>query len=347
MPPKNIAAVRQFNPSICDWNGTRWIAWRVEHKDATSSIALGQLKENQITKATVLEIPGFVEDPRLLTIGDSLMLQVARIARRKGGNNVTVIQEFYTITPKGIIKGPTIPGWFCNGIKGMITKNWTAFDFENRLHAQHRPGEDLVAGDDHTPAHQHQRPAFLYPFGTLSGRTPALKIGNEYIALCGGRTPHPTGCSRYYMSAWSFQAAPPFGITRISARPILWAGEQDEITPHPKNPGYRDRCLFPAGIVQEGDKLIVSAGINDSWMCLLTIPLGALDLVPLDHHFEVRQVCAPDAIPPRGHAVVRVQHQPLSEDGAIFWPGEYFITTIARADAIRQSIEIIQQKEAA
>lgn len=351
-PPKFKGAVRQYNPAIADHKGARWIAWRVEFSDGLSRIALGLLRGSTITKGKLLPIggPGFVEDPRLVVIGGKLLLQCARVT-----HNCTVqaavAQEFHELDGWAIAHSH-FPGFFGNGLNGVMIKNWTSFDHGGRLHIHHRPGENLVAHEG-GQAVMHDAPAFLYPFGVLSGRSPGIAgiIDGEYLALCGGRTLHPFGGSRYYLAAWTFSADPArgFAMQRISAKPILWAADHDERRCHPKNPHYSDCCIYPAGMIHEGGSLLVSAGVNDTFMALLRIPLSALQLQPITHPFETRELWSQgDPIPP-GCAVVQVQRQPLREQSTTYFPGELFVMPIDRAGGLGHSVQIIhqQQKEAA
>lgn len=344
-PPKAIKAVRHFNPSMTVSKGERWIAWRVEHTDMTSSIALGRLEDDgSIKKSRVLPIPGFVEDPRLLVVGGQMILQLARV-QRFPDDDVAVVQEFYAISPAGKPEFIAAPCFYGNGLKGRLTKNWTAFDYGGQLHIHDRPGANLAACCNVGAATYHLNEAFQYPFGTLSGRTPALRFGDEYLAICGGHVPHPRGGSRYYIAAWTFAAGPAWGFSmqRISARPILWAAENDEIIRHPLNPQWHGAVVFPGGMIIEDGALIVSAGINDSWMALLRIPISSLDLQPIEQPFEIRDVWRPGTPVPPGATAVTVTAISLFEDGIHWKRGDSFLTTPLRAAALGDLVQPAQQ----
>lgn len=110
-------------------------------------------------------------------------------------------------------------------------------------------------------------------WGQIRGGTPAVKIGDEYLAFFHSAFTERSGFWWYVMGAYTFQAEPPFALTGISTRPILFRGIFD--TPIANTAEFRKRVIFPSGFViekQDGKELIhLACGENDSGIKIVTL----------------------------------------------------------------------------
>jgi predicted GH43/DUF377 family glycosyl hydrolase len=94
-----------------------------------------------------------------------------------------------------------------------------------------------------------------WDWGHLRGGAPPVRRGGEYyhffhgaLDAAGGRT--------YTLGAYTFEAAPPFRVTRFAPLPLLLPTEGGGNVP---------RVVFPCGAVDAGSHWLVSYGVNDRW----------------------------------------------------------------------------------
>jgi hypothetical protein len=350
-PPKSIKGARHYNPALAKIsNGDRVIAWRVEDATGESKIAIGFLAKGlNIQKAEMLDLtpPGvWAEDPRLVVVGDDLWLQYAHVTSHEVGWSVK--QVFRKIWRWG--NGWQVGVAFIPDVGGNGTgcvKNWVPFDLDETLSWLLWPAKGGASQrqDGQLPKLIETYPV-RYPFGeTLSGRTQALRLDaepiGEYLCLVGGATHHDTRCKRYFFAAMTF-CSETLNPTGISRRPLAWASDEDETIPCPRDPQYNPSVIYPSGLILEGDSILVSCGVHDSWMCLLRIPLAELDLVDPDDLGDTRAVLQDGQRIHAGEVRVRVTaRHPISEPGGPYLPGETFATTPERAAALAHLVEVI------
>ena len=117
-----------------------------------------------------------------------------------------------------------------------------------------------------------------FGWGSLRGGTPALKIGDEYLAFFHSCFQDSKGLVWYNMGAYTFEAHPPFRITSISPYPILFKGIYSSISLNAADP--QRYVIFPVGFVieeEEGKEIIhLSCGENDSSIKIITLDKAKL-----------------------------------------------------------------------
>lgn len=338
-------ALRHYNPGLAAWKKKLIIAWRVELTDGTSDLALGELDGLTITHAQRLHLRDDLHnalDPRLCVAGGKLWLLYAW-ENRDGGEGYNVQQHVREITRKGrtwSIGEAFVPRLFGNGEK--LVKNWIPFEYDGDLTVMNGPafgGSAFVF----VPGIMEQPVPVECPFGSFSGRTQALRVGDELVALVGGHRPHISGQTHYYFAAMTWDAAT-LQPLRLSHRPLAWGGENDVVIPTPRCDNYKPLCLFPSGlIVSSSDGLpvfIAACGVNDSFMVLLRFTFDDLDLVPIAEVNDPSRSLALNARLRRDEVRVRViSKHPIGEGYDIHHPGDVFITTRPRFAAILPFVE--------
>ncbi|MBI5346851.1 MAG: hypothetical protein HZB76_06910 [Chlamydiae bacterium] len=157
-----------------------------------------------------------------------------------------------------------------------VEKNWVPFVDEDKLLLAYSlmPHKIMELQDLKTNSLKHyvypNNPCFTrfhWEFGAPRGGTPAKLVDGEYLAFF-----HSCfkGINKawYVMGAYTFQAKPPFKITRVSKYPIILSN----IT--------STRITYPAGFVlgKEKDKevIFVSYGENDTCSKIMTIDKAKL-----------------------------------------------------------------------
>jgi predicted GH43/DUF377 family glycosyl hydrolase len=111
------------------------------------------------------------------------------------------------------------------------------------------------------------------------GCSPAVRWGDEYVALYHTHVLDPWCVRRYAMGAYTFSAAPPYRILRRSREPLLRASDHDPLAP---DDPWKMRVVFPAGLVRVDAGWLVSVGVNDCRCALVELSDEALDANLID-----------------------------------------------------------------
>ncbi len=158
-------------------------------------------------------------------------------------------------------------------------KNWVPFDWQGILLMGYsiRPHEvlfaDLINGDCH--ALGISKVKYDWKYGILRGGTPALMVGNEYLAFFHSSLRKKSDVSNgkkllhYFMGAYTFSPKPPFAIQKISTEPIIADGF------YTKSDALK-RIIFPGGFVVNGDLIYVVYGKDDREIWIATIDKNKL-----------------------------------------------------------------------
>ena len=174
------------------------------------------------------------------------------------------------------------PDYGCKGRDGL-EKNWTFFESDDELYALYAPWRWELVRIDHegrcdTVRGEKLHACRVWDYDMLSGGTPPQRMPDgRFLTLLHSFT--MSGATRvYHVLAAVFAGEPPFALERISAAPILSgsAGWPLAATPANANPPW---SVFPAGHVLDGDRVVVSLGINDCRCAIAELSLAGLDLV--------------------------------------------------------------------
>jgi predicted GH43/DUF377 family glycosyl hydrolase len=156
-------------------------------------------------------------------------------------------------------------------------KNWQFFSLKGKLYfvygiKNHKVCHlDLGTG---TVVQEYETPGIKnWPYGSLSGGTPPLLIGDRFISFFHSYVPHAYRCRRYSMSAYEFRAEAPFDILRVSQKPLAYGSAKDGYADDPRFNGWQPLVTFPSGLVFH-DGYVVSVGINDHVSTLFYMPPG-------------------------------------------------------------------------
>lgn len=344
---------RHYNPAIARIGGELVMVWRVQNAEGYSRIVWSRLRKQGgalkqgIIHELALPAPAkaHLEDPRLVQIGERILLFIAEVVY---GATFTFVLRCFELDADFAVRAEIPLPYYDNGRKTQ--KNWMPFELPGGklgLVYSLRP-HIVIAHDD--AGQIHATPGIpRWKWGTLSGRTNAVRLDeSRYLALIGGHCPHPRRKSVYWVGAYTFAAAAPHAVLGVSQVPILWASDQDPAVLNPFDPNWNPLVVFPAGLVLDGDAALVSLGLNDSYCALMRWPLEELlaGLVPPESITGQEQLtAAPGAPAPGGMVRVRVTHGPngrvrhLGEPGGPYKSGEEFFTTHERAQALGPLVE--------
>lgn len=279
-----------FNPALVPWKDGWLMGCRVI-KDQTkkgwhSYVAVLTLDKhfNPTSPVQLLDTrsmapmqPTNSADPRLIWVGDTLYMLYSDTLSTETGpmivrmwvaevaeNNGT----FSLLAPERISRFPD------HNFK-QIEKNWTPFSYADQLllayHVvPHRILRPFLDGSERCEHICSTHLTAVWKFGEPRGGSPGLKldaINGDYLTFFHGSlifaSQHSKGQQslHYFMGAYRFSAEPPFGITHISATPIIgkgfYSGKQYK-------PYWRPvQAIFPSGFAVEGDHIWLAYGRQD------------------------------------------------------------------------------------
>jgi predicted GH43/DUF377 family glycosyl hydrolase len=168
-------------------------------------------------------------------------------------------------------------------------KNWVPFEWNRTLFISYvlNPHEVLYLNLKNGECYLSHltSPPIHWEFGTLRGSTPPLLIDGEYLAFfhSGTITALPSAPDEtmwyYFMGAYTFSAAPPFEITRMTPSPIMHDSFYTKTD-------YYKKVVFPGGFVDAGSSFYVAYGKDDREIWIATIDKSALKkaLVPISNN---------------------------------------------------------------
>jgi len=280
-----------FNPSIIRWDGSLLLSFRIRDPitKSTDGIGLIWLDEefNPLGKPQILSIsyPKILpiskqQDPRLVQVGKRLFLvynNVIDSIKHPELRRMYYVELLYD----GVFFHPQTPQIITQypyQLSYRQEKNWVPFDYKDQLllgytltpHTIFHPVPDTSMCE----LFAETKKKIDWPWGALRGGTPAIKIGDEYLAFFHSSIKLPSLHSKgknilhYFMGAYTFSAEPPFQITRISPTPIIGKTFYS-------GPEYKTwkplRVIFPGGYVIDDEHIHVVYGKQDFEMWVLQL----------------------------------------------------------------------------
>lgn len=275
-----------FNPSIIRWNGFILMSFRLipDHKSPfTSWLGLVLLDEsfNPIGEPQFLSVreneslvPPRAEDARLIYLGDQLYIIYSDNPSPKinrGGFRMVIAELNYGNGHFTISNATRLIEY--EGADDTIReKNWVPFTYGDCLLLAYSLSPHLIfypfpgTGICETVARTYA--TFKWDWGTLRGGTPAFLMENgKYLGFFHSAIKMETINSNrrmmnhYFMGAYMFDSTPPFQITHISPEPIVGPGFY---TGQAYKPYWGSiQCVFPTGMLMDGENIWVSYGRQD------------------------------------------------------------------------------------
>lgn len=280
-----LPGCRAFNLSICQAPDGRILgAYRLEHWNGMNTIAVAEMdslgfsviRNHPITFPADGNKGAHWEDPRLAVVGGQLLLICAWVVF---GAPTICRQRLFMLDPDLHVAGEIVLP-YGRAMEGHPEKNWMPFETPEGglaiVYAQ-RPWQVI----EHPSKAGIEGPGLTgwrMPGKYLSGRTPPLKLpgGRMYLAFFGGHVRHDYRGARYFMGALVFSADRPYGLVMATPEPLAWGTECSPTLLSSRPASGHPCCLYPAGAILQGEEVVVSCGVNDSYNALLTYRLTEL-----------------------------------------------------------------------
>lgn len=269
----------EFNSSIFKVNDKKYLMTR-NSQFVSQKMTLNSLKlyEYDTLKPITLNIKEEVdfeqfEDPRVLVHEDKIYVSCA-----------TYIHEaFHLVHQKMLVFDKDFNHidniHFKYGFNGLnlrentgIEKNWTFFVYENKLMCIYKLSPHTVLefdwnGNLLTEYITYNSFKLDWKYGIPRGGTNPIYKDGYYFSFFHSHIYWGNGKRRYFMGHYKFNSIPPFNIIETSNKPILTGNEKDERIYPEENP----LVVFPCGAIMDGDKCLISIGVNDEKTAILTI----------------------------------------------------------------------------
>ena len=247
------------NGAFIDFQGEQWMALRKIDKDR-SYIYLGNYSHEIVSNLKRLFLRSeHAEDPRLIVYKGQLVcvyndLKMGQrrmhLAFLKKEGNSYQVEKIQSLTKEEVQKN--------------TEKNWVPFVHDDKLFFLYETNPWTVL-EYHEDGHCtiFTKKELLIPGETpkLSGGSPAIKCNGEYVGffhIRSGITRSYISWNRYvyFVGAYAFDSKPPFLLKRMTVKPLSYKGAYHLL----KNP---KKILYPVGVLDKGEDLFVSMGVND------------------------------------------------------------------------------------
>lgn len=253
----------RFNASIIRYKGKLLLAYRTGWKDAQCTIAELDSSYTPIKNTTLFHLknpsaPWGREDPRLFIFRGRLHIAFIGVMTGNGPTN----QLYARLNDDLSVDEIFVPNY---PFRTAWEKNWSFFEWENELFAVYQTGpKHAIIHVSGNRAYPFVESANSHPWagGKLSGGAPPVRVGNHFFHWFHGR-----------LGAWSygvytvgvnvFEAKPPFRVVAQTATPLVVGDKAWRLEYQSEN---FPAAIFPSGAILDGDKWIVSSGIQDHWI---------------------------------------------------------------------------------
>ena len=241
------------------------------------------------------QIPIYGEDPRILPQKDSILMifnygNISRWpSRRIAAVSIKAVDEtYYASSDTSYYMSQVAPykdqkNWMPFFYHGKLFFVYSMFPhhilypFHDTVDGQRRHGEEhaVVAESVAVTAMTN----FTWPYGELRGGTPALLLGDVYLAFFHSSRRGAKTKRTYFMGAYTFSSAPPFQILSISQEPIVakqfYQGKFSSVA--------NDFVVFPTSFLYDKYRVYLYVGKQDTetWMMVLNRSALLTSLVPV------------------------------------------------------------------
>ena len=295
-----------FNPSITRLNDSFLMCFRFRDPATSSTNKIGfvWLDENFQLKSGIQELDikinysayptllSYAQDPRLITVGGHLYMVYSNLIGSSQGIQRRMFIASLHINLNGhiLMQEPVSIENFVGEINQRQEKNWPPFDYNGNLLLAYSLNPHRIMAPDFQISAQNiasTQGNIQWSWGELRGGTPALKIGDEYLAFFHSSKDMATlnsngkKMTHYFMGAYTFSNDHPFAITKMSPSPIIGVNFYN-------GPIYATwkplRVVFPGGYVYDDKFIWIVYGRQDHETCVVKIDRNGLfnSLIPVE-----------------------------------------------------------------
>lgn len=158
-----------------------------------------------------------------------------------------------------------------------MEKNWCFFEDDDNMFCVHRTGREytILQIQGPTVINEYKTAPPFWPYGQIRGGC-IVPYQDKLLRFFHSRLENGTDAieSRYFIGALVMNRRPPFAVTAISKRPLLYGSESPNCGKYP----YKARVVFPGGAVPFGNDWLLAVGVNDSACAVVKVTERDLNL---------------------------------------------------------------------
>lgn len=143
-------------------------------------------------------------------------------------------------------------------------KNWIWWQRNDRLHLLYKSDPWTVATfDNHWIDRRmvYVGNPLSWGYGTIRGGTPPVEIDGKLVTFFHSSTPWFERWRRYHVGAIAFNPEPPFHPISMTEKPLISGTTAEHWG------SRKPACIFPCGAVKRGERILITAGVNDLKSC--------------------------------------------------------------------------------
>jgi len=261
----------RFNASVVHCGERTLLAWRNRPLDSRIYVSELDRRLAPTAEARLLDLEHHFcdaghEDPRLFLFGGRLHVSFTGVQERER----TSAHVFYAELDDSLqVRQVFMPDY---RYRVDWEKNWTFFECDGALYAvysilPHR----VLAVSGSTAVMAHNQPwSTPWRGGLQRGGASPVRVGDEFYCFFHGAR-DIDGIRTYTAGVYTFEARPPFRVTRATRWPILIPALDS--MPHDK----WANVVYPCGAFLDGARWIVSCGVHDAWIEIYEFDAGDIE----------------------------------------------------------------------
>ena len=267
--PVNGLMENGYNPAIVRWDGKLLFAYRY-HPDRAwrTKLRLATLNDNfELIEDREIQMPADIanyshEDPRFFVHKDRLFMSYTVAIPGDVPRQSRCVMAYGELACEAgtwQIKNHTQPHCGNNDWSGK-EKNWVFWGHDGRLFCIYQcdPEQIVLELDGAKVVGEHRSGGPKWAFGEIRGGTAPMLFNGRWIRFF-----HSSLRGRYYIGACEMEMTPPFKTIKVSSHPIIAGHEWLCGAPH-----WKPNVAIPYGAIVDGDKIVLSLGINDCRACV-------------------------------------------------------------------------------
>lgn len=266
-----------YNPSICKHIGRLWLSYRYHFSgDYRTRLGIAEIVDGVCREPRDLSLSGTsLEDARLISFRGDLLASWVE-SDFLGQLNPKSVIKYSNITSSGAPERVYQPAPHANDGQTM-QKNWCFFESDENLFCIFLSVPEQIAFhlQGNVVINEHKTPAVRWPYGSVRGGA-VVPYDGKLLRFFHSKT--IAGIDRpeirYYVGACIMEPKPPFAVTRVSRRPIIYGSE----LPKTDVFHFKQNVVFPCGAVANDGYWTLAIGVNDCACALAKITPEQLNL---------------------------------------------------------------------
>lgn len=284
-----------YNCSLVEKKGKLFMVYRYEPSmHYTTEVALVELEPETLTPklGTNQKLDTFrynsntstIDDPRAFMFQGDMHAMCAhgRLINGPGGTGWSSSVVLATFDERGRVSSQYLPSYGRNMNSSNLVehinateKNWSPFVHEDQIHLIYSINPTVVLRINTQSKSTEELSIVSYPEHTfdfwrwgsfLAGGTNLIRVGNEFIGLHHTfleKNPGKPDVRQYYSGLYAISAEAPFRVTRMSSKPVLNSKMDAKKDMRHNEHYWKPNVAYPCGLIEQGDKLLVSYGWQD------------------------------------------------------------------------------------